>query len=169
MGVMYDHFTLSWGGLFQRPWTLLTYAFSQQDTGHLFGNLLGLYFFGRGIEDAFGRQAVWRLYIIGALIAAGANLMIFSGAPTLGASGAVMALGAAFATIWPNKTFLINLLIPVPAWALITLYAVADLTGVLGGGGTGVAHMAHLGGLLYGLIWGLRNRNMGGRFRRGRR
>jgi membrane associated rhomboid family serine protease len=154
------HFMTSLDHMLVMPphvWTLVTYAFSHFSfQGHLFGNLLGLYFFGLGLEEAFGRKDVWGLYLGGALAAGVAHLCfnLFTGdpSPALGASGAVMAFGGAYATLWPNRTFLFNFFIPMPAWVLIGLYALFDLRGALQGG-TQVAHFAHLGGLIYGFVW----------------
>ena len=157
---MGGHFTTSLAHVWSLPprvWTLVTYAFSHYAfQGHLFGNLLGLYFFGLGLEEAFGRRAVWHLYLGGALAAGFAHLLfnVLTGdpSPTLGASGAVMAFGGAYAALWPNRTFLFNFFIPMPAWVLIGLYALFDLRGAISGG-SGVAHFAHLGGMAYGLVW----------------
>ncbi|MFT4624689.1 MAG: membrane associated rhomboid family serine protease [Myxococcota bacterium] len=156
--LMVDHFMVSAESVFGlRLWTLITSAFSQYSSGHLFSNLLGIYFFGTTIEAVRGRRAVLELYLGGALAAGVAhvlgNLALGSAVPALGASGAVMALGGAFAAQWPNRKFLIYFLVPMPAWVMITLYAALDLTGMLGGVSDGIAHMAHLGGLAFGLLW----------------
>jgi membrane associated rhomboid family serine protease len=157
-GLMVENFMVSAESVFGlRVWTLLTSAFSQYSSTHLFSNALGIYFFGITLEEAFGRRRIWELYIGGALVASIAhvvwNLVTGMPVPALGASGAVMALGAAFAALWPNRRFLIYFIVPMPAWVMITLYAMLDLTGMLGGVSDGVAHVAHLGGLVFGFVW----------------
>jgi membrane associated rhomboid family serine protease len=84
--------------------------------------------------------------------------------PTLGASGAVMGIFAAFAYTFPNSQMII-LPIPFPIkakWALLGL-AVLDIVGGLSSESTGIAHFAHLGGAAVGivivLIWNRKNRN----------
>ncbi len=157
-GLMAANFMVSAESVFGlRLWTLITSAFSQFTPTHLFSNALGIYFFGSSIEAAFGRRRLWELYLGGALVSGVShvawNLVTGSSVPALGASGAVMGFGAVFAALWPNRRFLIYFLFPMPAWAMVGLYALLDLTGMLGGVSDGVAHVVHLAGLGFGLLW----------------
>jgi membrane associated rhomboid family serine protease len=92
------------------------------------------------------------------------ELYILSNIPTLGASGAVMGIFAAFAYTFPNSKMLI-LPIPFPIkakWALLGL-AVLDVLGGVSSESTGIAHFAHLGGAAVGILivilWNRKNRS----------
>jgi len=79
----------------------------------------------------------------------------------MGASGAIMAVFAVFVWNFPKETVLIWGVLPVPAWALGLLYLVMDVQGAASGGGQ-VAHMAHIAGALFGLLFAWRGWNLSG-------
>lgn len=141
-----------------RPWQLVTYAFMHGGFEHIAFNMFGLYMFGGVIERTFGARNYTVYYFVCAIVAAVAQLFVvkyFTHGfyPTIGASGALFGLLLAFAMLYPQeKMFLIFLPIPLPAWLFVTGYAVVEL--VLGVTGTqaGVAHFAHLGGMLGGYV-----------------
>lgn len=144
-------------GDFFRPWQVLTYAFLHGGTLHLFLNMFALYMFGRELEHTWGSRRFLVYYFASVLAAAAMQLAVTytSGAiyPTVGASGGVFGLLLAFAMYFPRQR--ITLLfppIPMPAWLFVTAYGVLEL--VLGVTGTqeGVAHFAHLGGMLGGAL-----------------
>jgi membrane associated rhomboid family serine protease len=155
---MRDHFTVSSESVLSgRVWTLLTSAFSHYDTNHMLFNGIAAWIFGDLVLRAWGAREVLVLYLAGALTSAMAHVAwdLFVGAPipALGASGAVMALSVAAAWTAPNVRLLLFFLIPVPMWALVPLYVVSDLLGLVGVGGAGVANAAHLGGVVAGVAW----------------
>lgn len=158
-----EHFLVSAESLVGlRLWTVVTYAFSHIDFRHLLFNMLALYFFGRDIAQTYGSRALLELYVWGAVAGGVAHAawtgLTGDGSPALGASGSVMAISAAFALVWPNRTILLNFFIPVPAWVLVVGYVALGITGAVGGGGN-VAHAAHLGGLAAGAaLWAMRFR-----------
>ena len=141
-----------------RPWQVVTYAFMHGNFSHIAFNMLALFMFGGAIERTFGARNFVVYYFVCAVVAAVAQLIVvhlFTHGfyPTLGASGAIFGLLLAFGMLYPReKVFLIFLPIPMPAWLFVIGYAVAEL--VLGVTGTqaGVAHFAHLGGMLGGLV-----------------
>jgi len=149
------------GNLFERPWDLwqlVTYGFVHDPTSpmHVFVNMLALFFFGREVEAVLGRERFVRFYLI-AIVIAGlawlASLRIEGMRATLvGASGGVAAVIAMFIWYFPRQTVLIYGILPVPAWAFGLLYFFSDLQGAAGGGGR-VAHVAHIGGALFGLLY----------------
>ena len=155
-----------------RPWTLLTSTFSHIDFGHIAFNMIALYVFGREVGRQNSTFTLVQLYVVGGVLASAAHVafgtLMGAGNPALGASGAVMALGAVYALTNPNRILMINFILPMPAWAMFTLYVVLDVVG-LGTPGSGIAHAAHLGGALYGLLyWLLRIRPSGRpRFKKG--
>jgi membrane associated rhomboid family serine protease len=142
-------------GLF-RPWQLITYAFLHGGAFHLLFNMLGLWMFGSELERLWGNQRYLMFLLAGALSAAGVQLLwthlIGSHAPTVGASGALYALLLAFGMLFPNRT--IQLLIPpVPMKAKVYVAVFGGLELLMGlSGPSGVAHFAHLGGMLGGFL-----------------
>jgi membrane associated rhomboid family serine protease len=162
---MDQHFRISFDGLAQRKqvWTLVTAALSHQELMHLFWNCLFLYLCGRIIEELRGGRALAGTYLLGAIggglgHAAMTSAMGHPEIPALGASGAVMAT-LAFATVpAPHQRLMVLGLVPVPRWGVAAAYVVGDLVAdareaVAGAGATGIAHGAHLGGALTGLVF----------------
>ena len=142
--------------LFQ-PWQLVTYAFLHGSIAHIFFNMFALFMFGRALEYFWGSRRFTIFYLACVIAAAATQLLTasFAGSTeaTLGASGGVFGLLLAFAMYFPRQR--ITLLfppIPMPAWLFVTLYGVLEL--VLGVTNTqaGVAHFAHLGGMLGGAL-----------------
>lgn len=155
--VMARHFLVSVDSIAElRFWTLLTAEFSHYDPSHLLFNMLGLYFFGRPVAQALGWRDLLGMYVAGALSSSLAHVLygIVTGdmAPSLGASGAVMAIGVCFAALFPQATLLVGFVFPLPAAVAVGGYVLLDVLGVIGGGGN-VAHAAHLGGAAVGLAW----------------
>jgi membrane associated rhomboid family serine protease len=141
-----------------RPWQLVTYAFMHAGYEHILFNMFGLYMFGGVIERTFGARNYIIYYMVCAIVAAVAQLLVVKYFmhdfyPTIGASGALFGLLLAFGMLYPReKMFLIFLPIPMPAWLFVIGYAAVEL--VLGVTGTqaGVAHFAHLGGMVGGYV-----------------
>lgn len=141
-----------------RPWQLISYAFMHGGLTHLFFNMLSLYMFGGQIERVFGGRNFTIYYFVCLIVAALAQLLVvkfFTGGfyPTLGASGAVFGILLAFGMLFPHeKMMLIFLPIPISAWIFVTLYGLAELYMGVTGTQSGIAHFAHLGGMLGGFI-----------------
>ncbi len=141
-----------------RVWQLVTYAFMHGGFMHIAFNMFALYMFGGTIERTFGARNFIIYYFVCAIVAAVAQLIVvhwFTHGfyPTLGASGAIFGLLLAFGMLYPHeKVMLIFLPVPMPAWLFVIGYAAVEL--VLGVTGTqaGVAHFAHLGGMLGGIV-----------------
>jgi membrane associated rhomboid family serine protease len=139
------------------PWQLLSYAFLHGSVMHIAFNMYGLWLFGSEIEKLIGRVNFFKLYFASVLSAAAMQLLVtyFTGSvyPTIGASGGVFGLLLAYGICFPKRIIVLLIPpIPMPAWLFVTLYAVIEL--VLGVTGTqeGVAHFAHLGGMLGGYL-----------------
>lgn len=142
-------------------WQPFTYMFLH-DTGNLFHiliNLLVLWFFGREVEYFIGPKYFTRLYLFGGLMGAALYLAFnwASPVPVLGASAAVLACVVAFATLFPDRevTLLVFFIIPVTLKAkYMALIAVAfDVVPLLARSDGHVAHLAHLGGALFGYLY----------------
>lgn len=157
-----DWLQLSWPGLIGgRIWTPLTAAFvhSESDVWHLVFNLLGLFWFGRLVEDVLGPRGFLRFALVAAVAAHVPYLawqaVSGDGVPTVGASGIVMACLAMAALRFPRQRFLIfPIPVAVPLWLLAVVYVGLDLAKVGGQvhGGAMTNHLAHLGGAAFGVL-----------------
>lgn len=142
-----------------KPYQLITHMFAHGGWMHILFNMYALWLFGTILERNWGAKVFIIFYLVCGLGAAIAQMYLTPpynvlGEPiaALGASGAILGLMAAFAYTYPNMEFYI---IPFPfaikAKWLVAGYAAIDLFGGLAGSG-GIAHFAHLGGLVTGFI-----------------
>lgn len=140
-------------------WQLLTFQFMHGGLLHLLLNCFVIYMFGRPLEEALGRRKFLTLYLAGGcvgglvqMLAALVSERLFGGA-VVGASAGAFALVAAYATLFPERplTLLLFFVLPVTMRAkyLLVVSGVLAVLGLLAPGG--VAHAAHLGGLLTGV------------------
>lgn len=157
-GAVIDLFAL-WplgSGLFM-PWQLLSYAFLHGNLTHIAFNMFGLWIFGRELENLWGSRRLAVFYAVSVLAAAALQLFVTASlgipAPTIGASGGLFGLMLGFAMMFPRRT-IVPLFppVPMPAWMFVTLYGLIELTLGVTGSASGVAHFAHLGGLLGGWL-----------------
>lgn len=143
-------------GLFE-PWQLITYAFLHGGWAHLFFNMFALFMFGGALERRWGGRRFLIYYLVCVLTAALTQLAVQGSAgaaePVVGASGGVFGVLLAFAWYFPRqKLIVIPIPIPVSAWLLVTVYALLELLYGVTGTMPGVAHFAHLGGMLGGAL-----------------
>lgn len=139
-----------------RPWTALTYMFVHVGFGHLFTNMLVLFFFGPPLESHWGGRFFIRFYLACGLGGAAFHLALSSligPVPMIGASGAIFGLLLAFALNWPDARIYLYFLFPIPAKWFVGILGVFTLFATFRGGGGGVAHWAHLGGLVTGFLY----------------
>ncbi len=142
-------------GTFQ-VWQLVTYAFMHGGLMHLLFNMLALYMFGGEIERVWGERRYTIYYfacVIGAALAQLTVVSLQGGLPypTVGASGGVFGLLLAFGMMFPRRMILLIFPpIPMPAWLFVTLYGIIELVLGVTGSQSGVAHFAHLGGMVAG-------------------
>jgi membrane associated rhomboid family serine protease len=141
------------------PWQLATYAFlhGRGDFGHLFFNMLALWMFGGEIEQLWGprrySQYVAASILSAALIQIGFTYLTSSPYPTVGFSGAVFGLLLAYGMMFPNRTVVLLIPpIPMKAKTLVIVYGVLELVLGVYASGPGIAHFAHLGGMLGGWL-----------------
>ena len=156
-------FALSvWGLGHGFVWQLLTYQFMHGGLMHLLLNCWAIYVFGREVEEALGLKSFLTLYftsgVIGGLFQGLAGVLLGGAfaAPVVGASAAAFGLVAAFATLYPERslTLLIFFIIPLSMRAKFlllfsALLAVFGLIFQL----DNIAHAAHLGGMITGLVF----------------
>ena len=135
-------------------WQLATYGFlhSAHEPMHLLGNLIGLYFFGTWLESLLGTRRFLLVYGLGIVVPGLVQLLVAlafgQSLLVVGASGAVLLLVVAMATLRP-QAMVIVLFVPVRLWLVATVYVLLDLFGLVRGGG-GAAHVVHLGGAALG-------------------
>ncbi len=139
------------------PWQLLTYAALHGDSVHLFFNGLALWMFGAMIESTWGTRRFVQ-YALVCIAGAGLTQLVlgvlglFPPGPTIGISGLTYGLLLAYGMLFPNQQVML-LIPPIPMKAkyLVMLFAGISLfMGITGTGG--IAHFAHLGGMLFGWL-----------------
>jgi membrane associated rhomboid family serine protease len=137
-----------------RPWQIVTYSFLHGNTTHLLFNMLGLWMFGSEVELSIGPGRLLACYFASVVTAALSQLfipMLFGAPPgaTIGASGGVFGLLLAYAMLFPKRK-VVPLIppIPMPAWLFAALYAGVELFLGVTGTLSGIAHFAHLGGMV---------------------
>jgi membrane associated rhomboid family serine protease len=148
-----NNFTLFPMGTSRFEWhQLITYMFLHGSISHLLFNLIALWMFGAAIENLWGTARFTIFYFA---TGAGAALfhMLFSSSPVIGASGAVYGILLAFGMTFPNRIIMLLFPpIPIKAKYLVVIYGVIELFSGISGSESGVAHFAHLGGMLFGFV-----------------
>ncbi len=161
-----DRYVVQWlrstsdlGALLLKPWTVFTYMFVHTGLGHIFWNMMLLWFGGRLFRDLLGDKRLLGNYLLGglsgfALFALSQNLLPgFHGglhAGIQGASAAVLSVFVGIAAYRPDMVVHLILIGPVKLMYVAAVFVLLDLVGI--GSGDGVAHEAHIGGALYGLL-----------------
>ncbi len=155
---------------FFKPFQLISYMFMHGGMGHLFFNMLSLYIFGSVLENVWGSKKFFIYYMvtgIGAgffhelvmylqiILADNPDMMeiALGRIPTVGASGAVYGILLAYGMLFPNNTM--SLLFPpvtLKAKWMVLIFGVTELLLGISGAQSGVAHFAHLGGMIFGLV-----------------
>jgi|HubBroStandDraft_4_1064222.scaffolds.fasta_scaffold226431_2 membrane associated rhomboid family serine protease len=141
------------------PWQLLSYAFlhDPRTVAHVFFNMFALYMFGGTLERYWGSRRMVVFYLVCAISAgltqlAVQQLMGGAAEPTIGASGAVFGILLAFAWYFPRQRVAVYFIVPMPSWLFVTIYGLVELFFGVTGSQQGVAHFAHLGGMLGGAL-----------------
>lgn len=153
-----------------RIWQLATYMFIHVGFGHILWNMLALWLFGAELERLWGTARFLRFYFLCGICAALtviAAAYIFGGVDTktVGSSGAIYGILVAYAVVFPDRTILLGFLIPIKSkYFVMIIGAIVFLQSYMatvGGQGSGVAVLAHLGGLASGYLL-LRGRRLRG-------
>lgn len=177
--MMYEKFALFYPtSPFFHIWQPVTHMFMHGGFWHLFFNMYTLYFFGRVLEERWGAKKFLIFYFVTGLgaalvhtgvewlqmnhwmsqvaegsMAAQANIHALKMTPTVGASGAIYGVLMGFAMLYPDA--ILSLIFPPISmrakWFVLIFGGIELLTGITGVGG-GIAHFAHLGGLIFGYI-----------------
>jgi membrane associated rhomboid family serine protease len=144
-------------------WQPVSYMFLHAGFMHLIFNMLALWMFGVDLERRWGKTAFLRYYFVcgvGAaltcifvgLLPLAATAPVYA-IPTVGASGAIYGLLLAYAILFPNR-IIYYFIFPIPVRIYVLLAGLLVLyESARGGAGGGVAHFAHLGGLIFGYLY----------------
>lgn len=141
-----------------KPWTILTYMFVHGGLGHIFWNMLFLYWFGRIVGDMIGDKHILPIYIVGGLVGAAAYILSYYfligqvGTYMVGASAAIMALVIIAGRINPEKELHLILIGPVRIKFVILAFILMDLIFIGKNSNTG-GHIAHIGGMVMGWLY----------------
>jgi rhomboid family protein len=140
-----------------QPWTFFSYMFVHAGLLHLLGNMLMLFVFGTAVENRMGSRAFILYYLlcgVGAAVFSLALSSIIDVSPFLGASGAVLGVALAFAVYWPDAELVVfPIPVPIRAKTLVTLLVGLDVLFYFLSPGDGIAHLAHVGGVLFGYLY----------------
>lgn len=182
----------SWQSKLFQPWQFVTHLFMHGNWGHILSNMFALWMFGSVLENLWGPRRFIVFYIACGLGAALCHMIVLYfenqhlihlfnswslpeqmanrealtqrlDEPTLGASGAVFGCLAAFGFLFPNTYIYLYFFLPLKAKWFVIIYAGLELTqAIQNSAGDNVAHVAHLGGALVGLLlvwfWNKNNR-----------
>lgn len=133
-------------------WQPLTYMFMHGSFDHLFFNMFSLWMFGTTLENYWGTRRFLFYYLVCGIGAGLLNMLVPGVHLSVGASGAVYALLLAFGMLFPNEYIYLYFLVPIKTkWFIIGMIAIEILEGVFRSY-DGIAHFAHLGGMLIGFL-----------------
>ena len=136
-------------------WQLGTYIFLHGGITHILFNFLALWMFGGELESYWGSRKFLRYFLFCGIGAGVCTVVLtpYQFIPVIGASGSIYGLLLAFGWLFPNRPIFIYFLFPIPAKYMVILYGLIELFSSAEGTGGGIAHLTHLGGLLFGLIY----------------
>jgi membrane associated rhomboid family serine protease len=150
-------------------WTWVISVFSHGSPAHLLFNAIALYFFGPIVERQVGSKKFAALFLVSGVLAGlgqvGVGLVTGESVAVLGASGALMAIMGVLAVTSPDLKVLLFFFIPMSIRTLTVLFAAFSIFAFVSSGGvlSGVAHFAHLVGLVIGVWYGRRVKDRVGR------
>lgn len=141
------------------PWRFLTSIFLHGSFTHLFFNMFALFLFGTILERKVGSKEFLKIFLLGGIIGSLIYFLtivsgIASPVPALGASGGVYAILGALAILTPNLTIFL-FFIPMKMRQAAIVWVIIEFFGVFNAG-SGIASAAHLGGLIFGIIYARR-------------
>jgi len=148
LGLMPARFFIDFPNWLFQPFT---YMFLHGGFFHLLFNMFVLWMFGAEIETTWGSRAFGRFYLLAGLSGGIMTLIVNSGQPgvTIGASAAIYGVLVAYWFLFPNRTIYLYFLVPIKVkWAIPGLMLLEFLIG-----GARIAHMAHLGGALFAVLY----------------
>ncbi|MBN1412494.1 MAG: rhomboid family intramembrane serine protease [Spirochaetales bacterium] len=134
-------------------WQLVTYMFLHGGYMHLLFNMFALFMFGIQLEKAMGSKEFLLFYLVMGILSGLSAFIVSYDGYMLGASGAIYGVLLAFAVLFPNTRILLFFVIPMKAPLAVLIFAIAAIVLQLTNTMPGVAHFAHLAGLIFGAIY----------------
>ena len=147
-----------WSWILVTPWTLVSYSFLHGGLMHIAFNMFAIWMFGSDLERVWGPRRLAVAYFLGVVMGALAQIVVGEafgggGLPVIGASAGVFSILLSYAIVFPDRrVMLLFPPIPMPARVFVALYGAIELVLGVTGTASGVAHFAHLGGMLGGWI-----------------
>jgi membrane associated rhomboid family serine protease len=140
-----------------QPWTFVSYMFVHAGLLHLLANMLMLFVFGTAVENRMGSRNFFLYYFFCGVGAAVFSLLLAGIMPVsafIGASGAVLGIAVAFAIFWPEAELIVfPIPVPIKARTLVIGLVILDIIGSRLWPNDGIAHLAHVGGALFGYLF----------------
>lgn len=157
-GDVFQNYGFSGNSLLQGElWVLVTSIFLHGGPAHLVLNCIALFFFGRALEDEISTKSYLTIFFLGGIVG---NLVVLFRYPAneivIGASGAVFAIMGMGILLAPFDFVVYPALMPLPLALVGIVIAVSEVLAFITGVDGNIAHVAHLGGLATGLVFGLR-------------
>ena len=136
-------------------WQPVTYLFLHEGWFHIIFNLFALWMFGSDLERLWGPRQFLFFFFLTGIGAAVFDVLLQPNAPTttIGNSGAVYGILMAYGLLFPDRPLLLWLVIPIKAKWFVVLMGLIEFVSSLSGSGSGVSHVAHLGGMLFGYLY----------------
>jgi len=155
---MVDNLGFRASQILTKPWTVITYMFVHAGFFHVFFNMLMLFFFGPPLEERWGGKEFIKYYAICGIGGAVLTLIFEIGSigadvPVVGASGAIYGVMLAYALNWPDTLIWIYAIFPIKAKYLVLILGAISFFSAFAGSSDGIAHFAHLGGLVVGYAY----------------
>lgn len=144
---------LVWNHLY--IWQLFTYQFLHGGLFHLLFNMLAVWMFGCDLERRWGSSFFLRYYFVSVLGGGILNTLLMPGqfAPSIGASAGVYGILLAYGLIYPNQIVYFYFLFPIKMKHFVWIIGAIALYSSLTAGQSGIAHLAHLGGMVFGFLY----------------
>ena len=144
---------LVWQNLYL--WQLFTYQFLHGGLFHLLFNMLALWMFGCALERRWGSEFFLKYYFVSAVGGGILNALLVPGqlGPSIGASAGVYGILLAYGLIYPNQIVYFYFLFPIKMKHFVWIIGGMALYSSMGSGQSGIAHLAHLGGMLFGYLY----------------
>jgi membrane associated rhomboid family serine protease len=136
-------------------WQLVTYIFLHGGFFHILFNMLGLYMFGSELEMTWGTREFTKYFFLCGIGAAITSVVVSPHSPIaiIGASGGIFGLLLAYGVLFPDRIIYLYMVIPIPAKWFVVIFGTITFLSALSATGSGVAYVAHLGGMLFGFIY----------------
>jgi membrane associated rhomboid family serine protease len=145
--------SLIWNNLYL--WQLFTYQFLHGGLFHILFNMLALWMFGCNLERRWGSKFFLKYYFVAVVGGGILNTLLVPGqiAPSIGASAGIYGILLAYGLIYPNQIVYFYFLFPIKMKYFVWIIGGIAFYSSLTAGQSGIAHLAHLGGMLFGYLY----------------